>query len=89
MAATQGIKLDDQTQDRLKVLAEKRHRSPHWLMKDAINRYLEAEEQYEQEKSDDMERWERYQLTGKAIEGAVAEEWLKDLAKGKKTPRPE
>jgi len=83
MATTQGIKLDDETQRRLKALAEKRHRSPHWLMRSAIENYLEQEEQYEQEKTEDMTRWEHYVLTGKAIDQEKVEAWLKDLSHGK------
>jgi predicted transcriptional regulator len=45
MATTQGIKLDDSTRARLRVLAEKRKRSPHWLMRTAIEDYLQREEQ--------------------------------------------
>lgn len=88
MATTQGIKLDDDTQSRLKVLGEKRHRSPHWLMRTAIERYLELEENYEREKSEDMLRWEQYQLTGDAVDNDVVEAWLGNLAHGKVAPWP-
>jgi predicted transcriptional regulator len=88
MTTTQGIKLDDQTRQRLKTLGEARHRSPHWLMRTAIASYLEHEEHYEQEKNEDMQRWEHYQLTGKAISHETAEAWLKGLAKNKTTPCP-
>jgi predicted DNA-binding protein len=55
---TQGIKLDNATQARLKALAIKRDRSPHWLMRTAIERYLAQEEQYEKEKAEDMAAYE-------------------------------
>jgi len=64
---THGVKLDEATANRLKALGAIRDRSPHWLMRTAIERYLDAEETYEREKREDMERWERYQLTGVAI----------------------
>lgn len=83
MATSQGIKLDDNTRKRLKDLAEKRKRSPHWLMRTAIEDYLEREEQYEAEKAEDMARWEHYLTTGIAIEQKKVEEWLNDLACGK------
>jgi predicted transcriptional regulator len=88
MAATQGIKLDDDTRKRLKALGEIRHRSPHWLMCTAIQAYLEREEAYEQEKQEDMERWERYQLTGAAISHDTATQWLEKLANGTNAPCP-
>jgi predicted transcriptional regulator len=83
MATSQGIKLDDNTQARLKALAEKRHRTSHWLMRTAIEEYLEQEERYEQEKTEDMARWEHYALTGNAIEHDKVESWLKDLSQSK------
>jgi predicted transcriptional regulator len=83
MATTQGIKLDDDTRERLKVLAEKKQHSPHWLMRTAIEAYLEREEQYEKEKAEDNIRWEQYLITGRAIDHEKVEAWLDDLSQGK------
>jgi predicted transcriptional regulator len=87
-AGTQGVKLDDNTRLRLRALGEVRHRSPHWLMKAAIERYLDQEERYEREKREDMERWEAYRLTGEAIPHEAATAWLGKLAQGKAGPCP-
>ena len=65
---TMGVKLDEETRERLKKLGERKQRfSTHWLMKEAIYRYLEAEERDESEKAEDMARWERFLDTGNAI----------------------
>ncbi len=88
MSTTQGVKLDETTRNRLKELAKKRDRSPHWLMKTAIETYIDREEQYEREKSEDLQRWEQYALTGKAIDSNIVEPWLEDLAQGKVVPCP-
>ncbi len=88
MATTQGIKLDDKTRQRLKDLAEKRQRSPHWLMRTAIGDYLDREEKYERERAEDKTRWENYLITGKSIEGETMERLLQDLAKGKTVEWP-
>jgi predicted transcriptional regulator len=88
MATTQGIKLDEETQKRLKALAEKRRRSPHWIMRDAVERYLTQEEQYELEKTEDLAEYEDYLVTGKAIDNTEVSVWLEELAHGKKTPWP-
>ena len=88
MSTTQGIKLDDDTNARLKALAKKRNRSAHWLMKDAIASYLEREEIYEREKAEDMARWENYLLTGKSHDGTEVESLLKDLAENKAVKWP-
>ncbi|ABB23841.1 hypothetical protein Plut_0979 [Pelodictyon luteolum DSM 273] len=83
MSQTRGVKLDDTIQQRLTALARIRDRSPHWLMCKAIETFLEREEKYEREKREDMERWERYQLTGEAVSHEKAAEWLENLAQGK------
>ena len=83
MATSQGIKLDDDVRKRLKALAQVKKRTPHWLMRTAIEDYLAHEEQYEKEKAEDMERWEHYLITGEAIDNEKVTAWLKDLSKGK------
>lgn len=88
MTATQGIKLDDETKERLKALGEARQRSPHWLMRQAIRDFLEREEKVEREKREDLERWQNYQLTGKAIDHDTAKTWLTALIEGKSTSIP-
>lgn len=71
-----GIKLDETLHARLKALGTVKDRSPHWLMKAAIEEYVQREEQYEREKIEDMERWERYKLSGKAVSHDKVEKWL-------------
>jgi predicted transcriptional regulator len=88
MSTTQGIKLDDETSKRLKALAKQRNRSAHWLMRAAIEIYLEREEHYEREKSEDAARWEQYLLTGRAVAAPEVEAWLTDLAHDKPTKWP-
>lgn len=43
-SATVTLKLDASHRERLKSLAERKGRSPHYLMKEAIARYLKLEE---------------------------------------------
>jgi predicted transcriptional regulator len=66
-STTMGVKLDDETRVRLQKLGELKQRSPHWLMQEAIHRYLDAEERYEREKAEDLARWQRYLTTGTAL----------------------
>lgn len=88
MSATQAIKLDDETNQRLKALAQQRNRSAHWLMRDALERYLAKEEQYEHEKTEDLAEYEDYMMTGKAIGNDTVASWLNELVSGKKTAWP-
>ncbi len=64
-------------------MAEKKQHSPHWLMRTAIEDYLEREEQYEKEKTEDNVRWEQYLITGVAVDHEKVEAWLEDLSQGK------
>ena len=79
-ATTLGIKLDDKTRDRLKRVSKAKDRSVHWLMKEAIQRYLESEEQYEQEKAEDLARYQAYLDTGRHISNDEMMSWLDELA---------
>jgi predicted transcriptional regulator len=88
MSTTQAIKLDDETSNRLKALAHQRNRSAHWLVRDALQRYLAEEERYEREKAEDLAEYEDYLLTGKAIDNETVASWLNELANGKKTAWP-
>lgn len=85
---TQGVKLNENTSARLKALGKLKKRSPHFLMKAAIEDYIEREENYEKEKLEDAQRWERYELTGEAVSHETARQRLTDLARGKAAPCP-
>ncbi|MDY0002059.1 MAG: ribbon-helix-helix protein, CopG family [Polyangia bacterium] len=75
-----GIKLDRETQQRLKQLGALRERSPHWIMKTAILEYLEREEVAEQERREDEERWQRYVQTGAFVDNDEMMAWMDALA---------
>lgn len=85
MANTQGIRLEEKTQKRLKWLAEQKDRSMNYLIKEAINRYLEDEERFEREKKEDQARLQHFLDTGEHITHAQMKGSLKKLlAKAKK-----
>ncbi|MGH7815033.1 MAG: CopG family ribbon-helix-helix protein [Candidatus Binataceae bacterium] len=75
-ATTTGIKLDSRTRSRLKSLSRLKQRSQHWLMKEAIGRYLEQEEDSERVKRETLERWERYEATGDHVGNGAVKAWL-------------
>lgn len=77
---TMGVKLDRETRDRLQKLGKARNRSAHWLMREAIRRYLEVEERYEQEKAEDQARYQAYLETGHHISHEDMLTWLDQLA---------
>ena len=77
---TVGVKLDRVTRNRLRKLGEAKRRSAHWLMKDAITRYLESEERYERERAEDLARWQRFVDTGTSVPHGGAKARLEALA---------
>ncbi len=85
---TTGIKLETETRDRLQSLAEKMDRSPHWVMKTAIEHYVSQQEQYWQEREDDMQRWQDYQLTGDGVPHDQVAAWLDQFGTDDETACP-
>jgi len=86
MSTTLGIKVDDTTRKRLNDLAQEIDRTPHWIMKTALREYIEREEQRERERKEDLARWERFALTGEAIDHSTARDWLERLSHGERAP---
>jgi len=84
-STTLGIKLDANTRDRLKALAQRKDRATHWVIRKAIDEYLAREERAEAERAEDDERWNRYLATGEAIPNERVIAWLDDLAAGQDT----
>ncbi len=86
---TMGVKLDEETRDRLKALAEARRRSAHWLMKEAINQYLEREEEVEQRNREADDAWAEYRRTGQSVSHEAMSAWLDTWGTAKEGPCPD
>jgi predicted transcriptional regulator len=86
--STTSVKLDDTTRERVRKLASARRRSAHWLMREAIEQYVEREEKREAFKRDALAAWQEYQSTGKYVTAAEAEAWLTRLEKGEDADIP-
>ena len=59
-----AVKLDADVHARVRELARTQHRSPHYLMREAIAQYVEREEKREAFRQEALAAWEEYQLTG-------------------------
>ncbi|MEM1035604.1 MAG: ribbon-helix-helix protein, CopG family [Pseudomonadota bacterium] len=77
--STMGVRLDEATQKRLKKLSAQRDRSPHYLMKEAIEAYLRREEDLEAEKALIRERWKHFELTGETVSQDEMVQWAASL----------
>ena len=70
-----AIKIDQDTRDRVKRLAEARHRTSHWLMREAISQYVEREEKREIFRQDGIKAWNEYQANGLHVTSDEADAW--------------
>jgi predicted transcriptional regulator len=85
---TTSLKLDAEIKARLLRLAETRRRSAHWLMREAIEQYVEREERREQLRQDALAAWTEYQATGQHVTGDEADAWLARLETGEDAEPP-
>jgi len=82
-----GVKLDLKTKKRLQRLSKQKHRTPHWLMKEAISQYIEREEEGERFKKETLARWKEVSQ-GKTVRHEEVLEWLATWGREDETGRP-
>ncbi len=88
-ASTVTLKLDASYRDRLKCLAVSKKRTSHYLMKEAIERYLKVEEAQQailQSVDDSMGHFE---TTGLHITHSEVKAWAKELETNPTAKLPE
>lgn len=77
-----SIKIDEDTKARVQRLADARHRTSHWLMREAITQYVDREEKREAFRQDTLKAWEEYRTTGRHVTADEADAWLAQLEQG-------
>ena len=77
---TQGVRLDQSERKRLKALGETRDRSMNYLIREAVDRYLDDEAQYEKEKNEDKKRFKSYLKTETSISHKQMTTWQQKKA---------
>ncbi|HEV2987771.1 MAG TPA: CopG family ribbon-helix-helix protein [Candidatus Angelobacter sp.] len=87
-ASTTSLKLDLKIKKRLQRLASARRRSPHWIMREAIEQYVEREEKREQLRQDALAAWTDFQTTGLYVTAEEADAWLAKLEAGEDAASP-
>jgi predicted transcriptional regulator len=87
-SSTTSLKLDLDVKKRVQRLASARRRSPHWLMREAIEEYVEREEKREQFRKDALVAWDHYEATGLHVSAEEADAWLAKLEAGKNAAPP-
>jgi len=71
-----SLKIDDTLKGRVQQLASQRRRSPHWIMLEAIQQYVEREEARESFKQEALASWSAYTETGRHLTGQEVRTWL-------------
>ena len=84
-----AIKIDSDLKERVKRLADARHRTAHWLMREAISQYVEREEKRESFRQDAINAWDEYQSSGLHVTLQEADAWLEKLETGQDVEPPE
>ncbi len=84
-----AIKIDQKTKERYKNLAQIKDRSPHWMMREAINQYVDKEEKRESFRQDAVNSWNEYQETGLHVTGDEVIKWLNTWGTDDEKDEPE
>jgi predicted transcriptional regulator len=83
-----SVKLDLDVRTRVGNIAEARHRSPHWVMKEAICQYVDREEKRDAFKKDALIAWYEYQDTGLHATSLDVDAWLASWGTKNELPKP-
>jgi predicted transcriptional regulator len=86
--STTRLKLDPATKERVHRLASSRRRTPHWIMREAVEQYVEREEKRKHLKQDALAAWTHYESTGLHVTASEADAWLAKLEAGKNAAPP-
>ncbi len=84
-----AVKLDQDVHARVRELAKAQHRTPHYLMREAIAQYVEREEKRESFRQDALAAWASYQATGLHVTETEAQIWMWQLEEGQAAEPPE
>jgi predicted transcriptional regulator len=87
--STTSLKLDSELKERVQRLAAARRRSPHWVMREAVEQYVSREEKREKLRQDALAAWDHFQTTGLHATAEEADAWLARLEAGEETKAPE
>lgn len=72
-----SVKLDAALKGRVQQLASQQRRSAHWIMREAIQQYVEREEARASFKQEALAAWAEYQADGQHLTGAELRQWLR------------
>jgi predicted transcriptional regulator len=83
-----SVKLTPVSRERLRSLAGVQRRPAHALVREAIDAYLEAQEEEIKRNQEADASWKHYQDTGLHITGEEAIAWIKSWGTPNQLPKP-
>ena len=86
--STTSLKLDSSLKERVQRLASARRRTPHWIMREAVEQYVGREEKREEFRAAALTAWVEYQATGLHATAEEADAWLAKLEAGEDAEAP-
>lgn len=86
---TVSIKLHPNTKARLQHLAKNKRRTAHWIMREAIQEYLDREEKKEAFRQDTIKAWEEYRSTGLHVTAEEVDTWMASWGTDQELPAPQ
>lgn len=87
-ARPMSVKLDPDTRARIEHLAEARRRTTHWMMREAIQQYVEREEKREAFRQTTLQAWDEFQMTGLHATAEEVDVWLASWGTDNELPAP-
>jgi predicted transcriptional regulator len=87
--STTSLKLGKELKTRVQRLAAARRRTPHWVMREAVEQYVGREEMRERLRQDALAAWSHFQTTGLHATAEEADSWLAKLEAGEDAEAPE
>ena len=83
-----SLKLDPAIEKRVQHLATARQRTPLWILREAVEQYVEREEKRERFQGAALAAWEHYRATGLHVRAEEADAWLAKLEGGEDAAPP-
>lgn len=88
MATAISVKLEQSLKDRVQQLAANQRRSAHWIMREAIQQYVDREEAREGFREEALASWAEYRATGQHLTGDEVRDWLRGWGTDAETDVP-
>jgi predicted transcriptional regulator len=84
-----SVRIDGDLKNRVQHIANIQNRSAHWIMREAIQDYVEREEAKERFKQEALASWTAYTETGQHLTGEEVQEWLSRWGTDNETTIPQ